>query len=358
MDAYLYPHDLSFTFTFYSEWKQTTRITFYWRTLADGSLEDQLPQAKMVMNEVASELYFLSRYGIDKGIIKSGKKKVTEVLYPDYRPYPDTKYFRSAIHFQFPYPYTYKWVKQSEQAIPVWRISEEQMQSGEWVRKAIPHHQAISFKIPCYPRFPKSTHPNADVRSFFRQSGALKRGRRTSGWYALCDYENPTFQSFYNRFFEGGNLCLGNHRIVAHQTNPVSYQLKLTDWPRPKPQKDKHPKRRPAITTHLHDDTDYVYLIRMGRTSLYKIGISNDPQGRLKTLQTASPYKLKLYHTFTADNASAAEQALHAALHNQRKEGEWFELSINQKDQLLLVSEYREGLFWVGDQSEPIERLL
>ena len=83
----------------------------------------------------------------------------------------------------------------------------------------------------------------------------------------------------------------------------------------------------------------------MGRQKVYKIGKSNDPQGRLASLQSASPYKLKLYHTFRAENASAAEETLHVVFHSNRLEGEWFQLSDEQKKAVMTVVEFKEGQF-------------
>lgn len=102
------------------------------------------------------------------------------------------------------------------------------------------------------------------------------------------------------------------------------------------------------IASQPTDGTDYVYLIRMGRTKMYKIGKTNDPQGRLVSLQTASPYKLKLLHTFKADNASAAEESLHAKFHGVRLEGEWFKLTDAERDAIVSVKEYRDNCFVAG----------
>ena len=59
-------------------------------------------------------------------------------------------------------------------------------------------------------------------------------------------------------------------------------------------------------------------------------------------LQTAQPQKLRLVHQFQADNATAAEYALHQALHAQRMAGEWFRLTSAQKEGLLSVIAYHE----------------
>jgi hypothetical protein len=55
--------------------------------------------------------------------------------------------------------------------------------------------------------------------------------------------------------------------------------------------------------------------MKFSRKDIYKIGKSDDPGSRLRSLQTASPHTLKLAHIFKADNASAAEESLHEVLH-------------------------------------------
>lgn len=91
---------------------------------------------------------------------------------------------------------------------------------------------------------------------------------------------------------------------------------------------------------------------------MYKIGKTNDPQGRLTSLQTASPDKLKLVHTFKADNASAAEEGLHAALQNKRMQGEWFQLSDKQQSGISNVIEYKNNKFVTEDGDLSASELL
>ena len=58
---------------------------------------------------------------------------------------------------------------------------------------------------------------------------------------------------------------------------------------------------------------------------IVKIGISNDVEGRLKTLQTGSAYKLHLVDTFEAGvEALKHESFIHDLYNDYRKMGEWF----------------------------------
>lgn len=61
--------------------------------------------------------------------------------------------------------------------------------------------------------------------------------------------------------------------------------------------------------------------------------------------QSANPRKLRLLHTFRADNASAAEETLHVTFHKQRLEGEWFQLADEQRDGIIAITEFKEGYF-------------
>ena len=67
----------------------------------------------------------------------------------------------------------------------------------------------------------------------------------------------------------------------------------------------------------------YVYVI-IGAHGLCKIGISNDPDARIATLRTSSPYALDLAYVTPAQDAFAVEQEAHQMLWRFRANGEWF----------------------------------
>lgn len=72
---------------------------------------------------------------------------------------------------------------------------------------------------------------------------------------------------------------------------------------------------------------DYVYVIA-GEHGLTKVGVSNDPAARLATLQTGSPFRLRLVHMAAAGNyAYQIEQEAHSILENRRQNLEWFNVS-------------------------------
>lgn len=72
----------------------------------------------------------------------------------------------------------------------------------------------------------------------------------------------------------------------------------------------------------------WVYLIQALETNYYKIGISINPQARLKGLQCQSPHKLVLIDCQIHPNAWRFEQSLHSKFSSARTQGEWFCLSV------------------------------
>lgn len=77
----------------------------------------------------------------------------------------------------------------------------------------------------------------------------------------------------------------------------------------------------------------YLYLIQCKANQFfthYKIGIANDVQTRLATLQTGNPFELELIECYGFENAEIVERAIHQAFKKQRIRGEWFELNSHQ----------------------------
>ncbi|MCJ1451768.1 hypothetical protein MMC28_002108 [Mycoblastus sanguinarius] len=74
----------------------------------------------------------------------------------------------------------------------------------------------------------------------------------------------------------------------------------------------------------------YVYLIHMENTTFYKIGMSLDPEIRLRTLQTGNPHPLYLLNTQAVQDMRSAEISLHRQFETQRVPNlnvrEWFDL--------------------------------
>ena len=76
------------------------------------------------------------------------------------------------------------------------------------------------------------------------------------------------------------------------------------------------------------DDTDvdvYVYAIRESETGRIKIGISRDPEQRLKQLQIGNSQKLEIVATKLAANKFKDEKLAHIENRKHHIRSEWFE---------------------------------
>jgi len=67
-----------------------------------------------------------------------------------------------------------------------------------------------------------------------------------------------------------------------------------------------------------------VYLVRCGE--FYKVGLADNVQERIATLQTASPYQVEFIRSWQARNAKQQEQMIHGLLWRYHERGEWFKL--------------------------------
>ena len=336
-------YNISITLAIFDKWEQITRRKFYLRNLTGQTESDQVAEATVIMAEVAEELHCLTGYGIDKGSIVLDGKKAAEIVYENHPPHPTARHFRFGVKIKFPATRRYQWRNGNRY---VWRIIEGKF-NDEWQRIVREENTQQSFRLPCMVSFP--ANPMKD--HFFRYGGNLRRRRKIIGWRPHFEHRHPMYTRFITRFLDEGNLAISERRFWG------SYAIvEGIDWAPPKIKTASVPKKSKLASLPV-DDTEYVYLIRMGQTKYYKIGKSNDPQGRLASLQTASPYKLKLLHVFTADNASAAEETLHHKFHNVRQNGEWFTLTDNQRDKILSIDSFTNKQFVVEGKELHLEQL-
>lgn len=85
------------------------------------------------------------------------------------------------------------------------------------------------------------------------------------------------------------------------------------------------------------DDSVSVYIMchhwSGGLSRPVKVGISANPWGRLKSLQTGAPFRMAIAATFwtpSRDIARALETAFHTVKATHRTNGEWFDMSVTE----------------------------
>lgn len=84
-----------------------------------------------------------------------------------------------------------------------------------------------------------------------------------------------------------------------------------------------------SIQSKTGDTTCFVYIMKDEKNGCHKIGISNRPEYREKTLQSDKPFiiMLKAKEFPTRKIARAFEQALHKTYQERHVRGEWFDLT-------------------------------
>jgi hypothetical protein len=349
--AYETEYDISIAVTTYKldphqQWAAT--CNFHLRNLRGESQDDQVLHAKQILDEVVQEVHYLTGLGIDKGVIRAGSAKVVENVYEGLSPrFQDLTVW--SLLFQFWPVYNYVWKKSGQSRKS---ISEDELSHG-WQRE-LERSRNVSFRLPIIASTVRAVVDESRGRSFFSHVSNLYRGRKWYGFTVKYDQAAPTFLRFVARFYEDGNLSFGERRFFASKDS--SLRLEGRPWPKSKAKTQRQP-RRSILASQPTDETDYVYVIRAGRTDWYKIGKTNDPEGRLQSLQTGSPHKLKLLHAFRADNATAAEEELHRLLHGKRLEGEWFNLTDSERDVLVSIERFERKRFWIEGESLEAEHL-
>jgi len=92
------------------------------------------------------------------------------------------------------------------------------------------------------------------------------------------------------------------------------------------------------------NDHGHVYAIRHEH-GYFKIGESDTPKSRLRTLQTACPYRLYLYTTIEVfGDAEFVEGEIHDDLWGYQKRGEWFDLTDEQAHTLADIDRIHEDV--------------
>jgi hypothetical protein len=84
------------------------------------------------------------------------------------------------------------------------------------------------------------------------------------------------------------------------------------------------------------------FIVEMPFRNFVKIGMSKDPVGRLKQLQTGNPSRLVIYHTFESTDYKLLERTMHNICQDLRAVGEWFEMNQSQLDSII-GSEFTSG---------------
>lgn len=84
----------------------------------------------------------------------------------------------------------------------------------------------------------------------------------------------------------------------------------------------------------MTDRIAQVYLIQLGNTNYFKVGMTTDINGRLAALQTATPFELYLITAAAHPNAFVVERDMHDALKEYHVRNEWFKCELFEIEQI------------------------
>lgn len=90
---------------------------------------------------------------------------------------------------------------------------------------------------------------------------------------------------------------------------------------------------------------DKIYLIKSLNEGVYKIGVSKNPNKRLKALQTGNPSPVEILYLYETENAYKIEKSLHNRYSHFNTHGEWFELSIKEETSFMETCASIEKMF-------------
>lgn len=88
-----------------------------------------------------------------------------------------------------------------------------------------------------------------------------------------------------------------------------------------------------------------------------KVGITDNPASRLRSLKTASPYELVIFEMWdfpTREFALGAESMAHAALKRYRLSGEWFDVEPKEAVSILTVWFFWSAKAFADPDDEPL----
>lgn len=104
-----------------------------------------------------------------------------------------------------------------------------------------------------------------------------------------------------------------------------------------------------------------IYIFQNEMYPIIKIGMSDNPKTRLKTLQTNSGFPLTLvYESEPILNPATIERLIHVELKEFRTRGEWFELDAGMAEEKIkdllkqsIVGEYKDLTLKYANNEEP-----
>jgi len=97
-------------------------------------------------------------------------------------------------------------------------------------------------------------------------------------------------------------------------------------------------KRDNARKTNSKLNPDgYIYIVKLKGFDIYKIGVSNNPNRRLRDINSYMPFEVELLMIEWFKNAYNLEECIHDNLKDKLLRHEWFRLTENQISDIIIA---------------------
>lgn len=76
----------------------------------------------------------------------------------------------------------------------------------------------------------------------------------------------------------------------------------------------------------------YVYLVKLRKADIYKIGVAVNVESRICSMETDCPFEIEVVYAKQSPDARGVERALHNLYINKRIRREWYRLTQSDVD--------------------------
>ena len=93
------------------------------------------------------------------------------------------------------------------------------------------------------------------------------------------------------------------------------------------------------VTNQTRTTKGIVYVLKLKDKNIYKIGVTNDLNRRLKQISPRLPFEVEVEHTIKHNHIYNLEKELHERFSDKRMNGEWFRLNKSDLQEIREVKE-------------------
>lgn len=144
--------------------------------------------------------------------------------------------------------------------------------------------------------------------------------------FSFCDMSKETFEYLQNWIIENSEI----HMRAAVEKRDKKLKEDERVW------RERTLEQREVDNKGKGNKIGFIYLLG-AENGLHKIGRAKDLDSRIHTFGVKLPVKTWLVHSFKSDQYDKAETSLHEKYSEKRSHGEWFDLSVDDVNQICLI---------------------